>query len=82
MWQKSNNSEYVRPLEVERSGNNVIVRQSIKPVEATEDMPAHYAWEEMQLTADQYEVYQQFEQRIKENEDALVELAELISGGM
>lgn len=82
MWQKSNNSEFVRPLEVERSGNNVIVRQNIKPVATTEEIPAHYDWEEMQLTAAQYEVYQQFEQRIKENEDALVELAELISGGM
>ena len=79
MWQKSNNSESVRPLETERSGNHVIVRRNIKPVAAAEDMPAHYEWDEMQLTAEQYEVYQQFEQRIKENEDALVELAGLIS---
>ena len=80
MWQKSENSELTVPAAVEVSGNHVIVRRRIQPVEATDETPAHYEWEEWQMTAEQYEVYKNFEAQINEQSDALIELAELIVG--
>lgn len=47
--------------------------------EATEEMPEHWVYEEWQMTAQQYEIYQAFEAQISEQSDALVELAELVS---
>ena len=79
MWQKSENSERTRPQSIEYSGNIVIVRRDFREVEATGDREAHWEWTEWQMTKDQYEVYQTFEIRAKEQEDALVELAGLIS---
>lgn len=79
MWVKSENDRPIRPESVEQSGNIVIVRRGFKLVEATEDQEAHYEYDEWQMTAEQYEVYQSLQGIIKEQEDALVELAELIS---
>ena len=79
MWVKSENSEPIIPAALERSGSNVILRRRFQHVEATEDRPEHYEWEEWQMTADQFEVYHDFEQQINEQSDALIELAELIS---
>ena len=77
MWQKSRNSEFIAPPEKEVTGEHVILRRNITPVEATEEFPAHYEYEEWQMTASQYEVYQNFETLINEQSDALIELAEL-----
>lgn len=74
MWQKSENDSRVKPASVERSGNSVIVRKSFKMVDND-----HYEYDEWQMSEEQYEVYQSLEATIKEQEDALVELAELIS---
>ena len=73
MFQKSENDRPVKPASVERSGNVVIVRNGFKLA------GDHYEYDEWQMTAEQYEVYQSLEVTIKEQEDALVELAELIS---
>lgn len=48
-------------------------------VEATEDKPSHYEYDEWQMTKEQYQVYQVLEQQITEQDDALVELAELFA---
>lgn len=79
MWRKSNNSENVRPLEKEVSGNNVILRKNFELVEASEDMPEHYEYDEWQMTEEQYEVYKYHEDMLNEQADALIELAELIA---
>lgn len=79
MWQKSSNSDSVRPLDVEKSGEIVIVRRHFQLIDATEEIPEHYEYDEWQMTADQYEVYQSLQSVIKEQEDALVELADIIS---
>lgn len=79
MWQKSSNSDSVRPLDVEKSGEIVIVRRHFHLIDATEEIPEHYEYDEWQMTADQYEVYQSLQSVIKEQEDALVELADIIS---
>lgn len=79
MWTKSENGEPVRPQAVEIAGDFVILRKDIEMVEADGDMPAHYAYEEWQMTKEQYEIYKNFEEVISDQDDALVELAELIS---
>lgn len=79
MWSKSSNGEKVIFPEFEESGNNIILRRNFKLIEASDDIPEHYEWEEWQMTKEQYEVYQNFENLISEQSDALVELADLIS---
>ena len=37
----------------------MIVRRNFQEIPAAEDMPAHYEWEEWQMTAEQFEVYQE-----------------------
>lgn len=79
MWSKSSNGEAVAFPAFEESGNNVILRRNFKFIEEKDEFPAHYEWEEWQMTKEQYEVYQNFETLINEQSDALVELADMIS---
>lgn len=81
IWQKSENSDPVMPPKMEQSGNYVILRRNFHVVEATEDRGEHYTYEELQLTSEQYDIFRVFEQEIREQSDALVELAELITEG-
>jgi len=82
MWKTSMNSEAAKPAELEFTGNGgVIVRSNYKPVEATEETPAHWEYEEWQMTKDQYDVYQVMLTETGDIEDALIELAEIIAGG-
>lgn len=79
MWTRSENGEAVRPMEVEISSNGVIIRRNFRVVPESDEMPEHYEYEEWQMTKEQYEIYQNFEERMHEQDDALVELAGLIS---
>lgn len=79
MWVRVSNGESVHPLAFEQAGNNVILRRNFRLVEAIEDKPTHYEYDEWQMTNEQYEVYQAFDAQVSEQSDALVELAELIS---
>lgn len=79
MWTKSGNGETVCPPPVEHSGDKVILRRNFYIVPATDDFPAHYEWEEWQMTAKQYEIYRNFETALNERDDALIELAELFA---
>ena len=78
MWIRTENGENNRPAAMEKSGENVILRRRFRQVDATAEMPTHWEYEEWQMTAGQYEVYQGFESQIAEQSDALVELAELL----
>lgn len=79
MWQKSRNGEDVRPLEMERAGNSVIVRQNIHRVPADGEDTAYYEYDEWQMTAEQFEVYESLRAAMHDQEDALIELAGMIS---
>ena len=79
MWTKSENAENVRPSAIEQDGNSVILRKNFRLVEATEEKPAHYEYEEWQMTKEQYDVYKVMQEQLAEQSDALVELAEIIS---
>lgn len=57
----------------------MIIRKDFYLVEAMDEIPAHYEYEEWQMTTQQYEVYKNFETLINEQSDALIELAEIIS---
>lgn len=82
MWTRSENSDSTRPDAFEFSGNNVIVRKGFKLISATDDIPEHYEYDEWQMTKDQYDVYQYHQGLINEQADALIELAEMLSGVM
>ena len=81
MWMKSSNGESTKPAEAEFSQAGVIVRRNFHKIEATEEMPEHWEYEEWQMTKDQYDVYQVMLTETGDIEDALIELAEIIAGG-
>ena len=61
MFQKSENSDALRPPELEPMLNGMIVRRNYTFVEAMEDeenpVPAHWIYEEWQMSKDQYETW-------------------------
>lgn len=77
MWIKSENDSLIKPLDIERARSAIIVRKRFRVVDATEERPSHYEWDEWQMTEEQYQVYLTFEKEVTEQSDALVELAEL-----
>ena len=79
MWIRTENGENIRPQSIEPSGGYVIVRKNFVLIEATDDKPAHYEYDECQMTKEQYEVYSYMASEIADQSDALVELAELLS---
>lgn len=79
MWRREENSENIMPNAIEHCGNHVIMRKGFHFVEATENKQEHYEYDEWQMTNEQYEIYKDFEQKINEQDDALIELAGLIS---
>jgi hypothetical protein len=79
MWRKTENSDDKKPLEKETSGDHVILRKDFKLIPETEEVPAHYEYEEWQMSAAQYEIYRNFETLMDEQSEALVELAGIIS---
>ena len=81
MWIRSENGENVKPSAVERCQDLVIVRRNFRHIEESEDFPAHWEWEEWQMSAEQYEVYQAMKQESDDLSDALIELAEIVIGG-
>ena len=81
MWTKTQNGENVKPPAVSVDQSGVIIRKNYHAVEATEDMPSHWEYEEWQMTSEQYELYQTMAAETADLEDALIELAELIVGG-
>lgn len=82
MWIKSENGESLKPSVVEHCGNCTIVRRRFNFIEATDEFPAHWEYEEWQMTNDQYEVYAIMQAQLVEQEDAILELADLIGGGL
>ena len=77
MWTRVENSDPMKPLKYEESGNNIIVRRAYHKIEAGDEMPEHWSYEEWQMTREQYAVFKPLNSTIEEQSDALVELAEL-----
>lgn len=79
MWTLTSNGEPIQPPKKEVSGNYVIIRKDFKLIPVTEEFPEHYEYLEWQMTKEQYDVYKDFEEKLNEQDDALIELASLIS---
>lgn len=80
MWTKAENSEAVKPPEVSVDASGVVLTRNCHLIQATEDKPEHYEYEEWQMTKDQYEVYKYMKEQNDELSDALIELAEIVVG--
>lgn len=57
----------------------MILRKNFRLVEATEEKPEHFEYDEWQMSKEQYDVYKVMAEQLAEQSDALVELAEIIS---
>lgn len=80
MWQKSENSESLKPLEQELSGERIILRRSFKQIPQSEERGEHWEFETVEMSLEQYEIYKMFDEQVSEQADALIELAEIIAG--
>lgn len=58
MWTKASSGESVRPPEVSIDASGVVVTRNAHLVEATDDIPEHYEYEEWQMSHEQYEVFE------------------------
>ena len=79
MWKRSENSDPLKPLAYEESGNNIIIRRNYTAVPATEEMAAHWTYDEWQMTREQYAIFAPLNAVVEEQADALIELAEIIT---
>lgn len=85
MWYTVENGADIAPAAVEATSSRayVYVRRNIERVEATEDMPAHYRWQETKIPRDALTIYEQVvshEGALDDVYAALTELAGLIVG--
>lgn len=79
MWIKSENGEPKKPASVERTGNTVILRKDFRLVPGNEEKPGHYEYMEWHMSESEYAIYKEFETKIQEQDDALIELAGIIA---
>lgn len=79
MWIRSENDSINKPLKEERAGTCTIIRKNYHLIGADAERPAHWEYDEWQMTAEQYEVYQDVAEKLAEQDDALIELAGLLT---
>lgn len=81
MWIKSQNSEELRPPKFYQDNSGIILRRNFVFIEQeSEEQPAHWEYEEWQMSKKQYEVYKYMQEQNNELTDALIELANLVAG--
>lgn len=78
MWTRSSNGESVKPAETEYCDGIVIVRRNFERVETTDEMPEHWSYLEWQMTNEQYEVYKVMKAEFELQEDAILEIADML----
>ena len=86
MWYDVENGDLIRPAEIDETSSKVYVyvRRNIEIVEATEETPAHYRWQEMKIPRGMWEVTKKVfnhDSALDDVYSALVELAEIIVEG-
>lgn len=79
MWYRNENGDDRRPAEIDSTSSQVYVyvRRDIVRVEATEDAPAHYRWEEMKIPREMWAVCEKVFSHDGALEDVYAALAEL-----
>lgn len=75
MWVHAEGSERPDNVDSTSSKSYVYVRNNIVVVEATEDVPEHYEWDELEIPKSSWEIWETAEG----NSDAIAEIAELSS---
>ena len=85
MWYENVNGSVTKPEELDTTSSKkyVYVRKNFQLVEATEDVPAHWKWQETKILRDDWEIYRGVMEHGDALDDvyaALTELAELIVG--
>lgn len=86
MWYGVTNGDLTLPAEIDETSSKVYVyvRRNIEIVEATDEMPAHYRWQEMKIPREMWEVTKKVfnhDSALDDVYSALVELAEIIVEG-
>lgn len=85
MWYTAENGSLTLPAALDNTSSRVYVyvRKDFTVVEATEDVPAHYRWQEMKIPKADWAVYEKalgHDEALDDVYAALTELAELIEG--
>ena len=88
MWYKSGNDSSIKPPEIEEGKTYVYVRKNFILIpEKGEDehkIPAHWEWMDQKIRKEDWEFYQTLTDHtatLSDVEDALIELAEIITEG-
>ena len=86
MWYDVTNGDLTRPAAIDETSSKVYVyvRRNIELVEATDEMPAHYRWQELKIPREMWEVTKKVfnhDSALDDVYSALVELAEIIVEG-
>jgi hypothetical protein len=84
VWYEVENGSLDKPADVDTTSSKVCVyvRRNFELVPETEDMPAHYKWEEMKIPKEMWGVSQSVmahDTALNDVYDALTELAEIIA---
>lgn len=80
MFKKSENGNNVKPPELVQTPTGYIVRKNFHRIAATEDIPEHWAYDEKQMTREQYEIYASMTADLDDTAAAICELAALVIG--
>ena len=76
MWIRTENGEGTKPDAIIRSGSRVILNRNFRHVEATEEKPEQWEYESLDMSAEQYEVYQYTDEVNSATTIAFVTMAE------
>lgn len=79
MWRKSENSNSIKPLEFETGLSTIYLRKNFKLVEATDDRPEHWTYEELEIDKSAYPLYAALQGKIDEQNEIITEQDELLA---
>ena len=85
MWYQNQNGSEDKPVALDRNSSKVYtyVRKDFELIPATEEVPAHWIWQEMKVKKEDWGVYEQVLEHDNALDDvyaAITELAELVIG--
>lgn len=86
MWYANENGSAEKPVAVDRDSSKIFVyvRKDFEEVEATDETPAHWKWQEQKIRKEDWTIYQTVighDEALDDVYAALTELADLIVEG-
>ena len=79
MWRKSENSNDIKPLDLETGLSTVYVRKNFNLVEATDDRAEHWSYDELEMDKSAYPLYAALQGKIDEQDAVIAEQDELLA---